>query len=249
MTQPAARTNLENIVADLVERLERRFYGKYRGIVVDNNDPAALGRLKVRVPSVLGTKVVTGWALPCVPYGGEADQGFLFVPDKGAGVWVEFEEGDLEFPIWTGTYWSKSGARNELPRPNDAEGVPADAPQQPPTCKILKTATGHTIQFDDTDGKGAIRLIDGVNGNRITLDAQGIVITDGKGTAVTLSASGIAIGGKATEKLVKGTSFKAAIDIFLQALNTHVHPHPMGPTSPVAKPFTLDVPLSKHSLE
>ena len=96
---------LERIVAGLVETMERRFYGKYRAIVVDNQDPKQLGRLKVKVPSVLGADVVTGWAAPCTPYGGAADQGLLFVPERDAGVWVEFEEGDLEFPIWVGTYW------------------------------------------------------------------------------------------------------------------------------------------------
>jgi hypothetical protein len=80
---------LERVVADLVEKAERRFYGKYRGTVVDNDDPSRLGRLKVSVPSVLGPNVVTGWATPCVPYGGAAGQGFLFVPQRGAGVWVE----------------------------------------------------------------------------------------------------------------------------------------------------------------
>jgi hypothetical protein len=92
-------------------------------------------------------------------------------------------------------------------------------------------------------------VYDAVHKNRITLDAAGITITDGKGTTITLGAAGIAIGGQATEKLVKGTSLKAAVNMFLQALNTHVHPHPMGPTLPVAAPFTLDVPLSRHSLE
>jgi uncharacterized protein involved in type VI secretion and phage assembly len=248
MTTEATMT-LETIVADLLERAERRFYGKYRGIVVDNNDPAALGRLKLRVPSVLGGRVVTGWATPCVPCGGAADQGLLFVPDVGAGVWVEFEEGDLEFPIWTGTFWSKSAAHNELPRPNAANGAPADAPQQPPTCKILKTAKGHTIQFEDADGKESIRLYDAVNGNRITMDADGIVVADGKGNTITLGGAGITIGGHATDNLVKGTSFKAAINSFLDALNTHTHTHPMGPTGPPVKPLSLDVPVSKHSLE
>jgi uncharacterized protein involved in type VI secretion and phage assembly len=246
---PANDVNLENVVADLLERVERRFYGKYRGVVVDNNDPAVLGRLKVRVPSVLGEKVVSGWATPCVPYGGASDQGLLFVPDVGAGVWVEFEEGDLEFPIWTGTYWSKSAASNEVPSPNGSDGTPTGAPQQPPTRKILKTAKGHTLQFEDADGSESILVYDAVHKNRITLDAAGITITDGKGTTITLGAAGIAIGGQATEKLVKGTSLKAAVNMFLQALNTHVHPHPMGPTLPVAAPFTLDVPLSRHSLE
>ena len=100
---------LERVVADLVRKIENRFYGKYRALVVDNEDPESLGRLKLQVPSVLGDEVVTGWATPCVPYGGAANQGWLTIPDVGAGVWIEFEEGDLEFPIWVGTYWSAPG--------------------------------------------------------------------------------------------------------------------------------------------
>lgn len=97
--------SLERIVADLVQKIEHRFYGKYRGFVVDNDDKKHLGRLTLRVPSVLGNNVVTGWATPCVPYGGVADQGFLFIPEKDAGVWVEFEE-----VIWSFRFgWVHSG--------------------------------------------------------------------------------------------------------------------------------------------
>ena len=111
--------NLERVVADLAQRLEQRFYGKYLGFVVDNADPEFLGRLKLQVPSILGDQVVTGWAMPCVPYGGSAGAGLLAIPETEAGVWVEFEEGDLEFPIWVGTFWSKPGGDSELPKPND----------------------------------------------------------------------------------------------------------------------------------
>ena len=114
--------DLEKVVANLVQKVERRFYGKYRGFVVDNDDPKQLGRLQLRVPSVLGPNVVTGWALPCVPYGGDGNQGFLCIPERDAGVWVEFEEGDLEFPIWVGTFWSEPGGNSELPKPNNADG-------------------------------------------------------------------------------------------------------------------------------
>ena len=64
---------LEKVVANLAHKVERRFYGKHRGFVVDNADPEQLGRLKLKVPSVLGADVVTGWALPCVPYGGDVE--------------------------------------------------------------------------------------------------------------------------------------------------------------------------------
>ena len=68
--------DLERAVANLIEKVERRFYGKYRGIVVDNHDPAKLGRLKLLVPSVLGAEATTGWAMPCAPYGGKPAKAF-----------------------------------------------------------------------------------------------------------------------------------------------------------------------------
>ena len=131
--------NLEKVVANLVHKVERRFYGKYRGFVINNDDPKQLGRLRLQVPSVLGPNVVTGWALPCVPYGGDGNQGFLCIPEPGAGVWVEFEEGDLEFPIWVGTFWSEPGGNSELPKPNNADGSEQESVQSSPTRKIIKT--------------------------------------------------------------------------------------------------------------
>ncbi len=184
--------NLERIVADLVERVEQRFYGKYRGIVVDNQDPVKLGRLKLKVPSVLGADVVTGWAQPCAPYGGTADQGFLFIPDIGAGVWTEFEEGDLEFPIWTGTFWSQPNADSEIPKPNKAtDGSEASAVQDPPTSKIIKTAKGHTLQLEDADGSEMILLREGSQGHFVTMDRNGITVTDASGNTIEMTSNGI----------------------------------------------------------
>ncbi len=171
--------NLEKIVANLVQKIERRFYGKYRGLVVDNADPEQLGRLKLRVPSVLGDSVVTGWAMPCVPYGGDANQGMVFIPEVAAGVWVEFEEGDLEFPIWVGTFWSKPGGTSELPLPNASDGKEDSAAQDPPTRKIIKTLKGHTIQLEDKDDEEMISIVEGKHGHYITMDKNGISIVDG----------------------------------------------------------------------
>ncbi len=185
---------LERVVADLVERVERRFFGKYRGLVVDNADPELLGRLKVRVPSILGNDVVTGWALPCLPYGGDADQGMLFIPEVGAGVWVEFEEGDLEFPVWVGSFWSKPEGESELPRPNDPEGAVEDAVQDPPTRKIIKTRKGHTLQFEDADGEEMVTLVEAENAHVVVMNQDGIKITDGaNGHVIELGSSGIKI--------------------------------------------------------
>jgi len=187
---------LERIVADLVEKAERRFYGKYRGTVIDNEDPSRLGRVKVSVPSVLGQDVVTGWATPCVPYGGVAGQGLLFVPERGARVWVEFEEGDLEFPIWVGTYWCQPGGDSQAPKPNDAAGTQLLEVQQPPTCKIIKTAKGHTIQFEDADDAEMLLLREGSQGHLITMNKDGVRIVDGTGNAIEMTDNAMTLTAK-----------------------------------------------------
>ena len=131
--------DLERIVANLVQKVERRFFGKYRGLVVDNADPKHLGRLRVRIPSLLGADVVTGWAMPCVAFGGAANQGVLFIPEVGSGVWIEFEEGDLELPMWVGTFWSEPGGESEARMPNDLDGEEQGSVQDAITRKIIKT--------------------------------------------------------------------------------------------------------------
>ena len=92
----------DNALQDLIEFLRGRFFGKYRGVVVDVD--AATMRVKASVPSVFGG-VTSGWAAPCVPYAGP-QVGFLMLPDVGSGVWIEFEGGDVSLPIWTGCYWN-----------------------------------------------------------------------------------------------------------------------------------------------
>ncbi|MGH3901052.1 MAG: phage baseplate assembly protein V [Pseudonocardiaceae bacterium] len=184
---------LERVVADLVEKVERRYYGKYRGLVVDNADPAQLGRLRLTVPSVLGEDVVTGWATPCAPYGGAANQGLLFIPDRDAGVWVEFEEGDLEFPIWVGTFWSKPDGDSGLPKPEAADGSAQGDVQDPPTRKIIKTGKGHTIQFEDADDEEIILIREGTQGHLVTMDKNGITIIDASENMIVMSADGIQI--------------------------------------------------------
>ncbi len=191
---------LEKLIAGLVQKVERRFYGKYRGTVVDNDDTRKLGRLRVRVPSVLGSEVVTGWALPCTPYGGDAGLGFLFIPEVGAGVWVEFEEGDLEYPIWTGTFWSAPGGESEVPKPNKndagSEFDEEDEQQSPPTRKIIKTRKGHTIQIEDKDGEERIVIIEATNKNMIVMNSDGITIQDATENKIEMKTDAFTITAK-----------------------------------------------------
>ncbi len=85
---------------------DQKFFGKYRGTVINNIDPENSGRLLVSVPDVISL-VPSSWASPCVPLAGPPGppMGIYLVPPIGAGVWVEFEKGDPDYPIWVGCRW------------------------------------------------------------------------------------------------------------------------------------------------
>jgi hypothetical protein len=85
--------------------VRKRFFGKYRGMVMANIDPLHQGRLLVKVPDVTGL-VGTHWAMPCVPMAGPFMGSYFVPPAAGAGVWIEFEQGDPEQPIWVGCFWA-----------------------------------------------------------------------------------------------------------------------------------------------
>ncbi|MDF2867068.1 MAG: hypothetical protein K0S11_538 [Gammaproteobacteria bacterium] len=141
----------------------RDFFGKYRGKVVGNRDPKGLGRLQVRVPAVLGDNSDC-WAMPSVPYAG-LDVGLVLLPPENANIWVEFEGGNINHPIWTGCFWGEG----EYP-------AKADKPE----VKLLKLA-GITLQLDDTANNGAIQLkIDApavAQAVELKLDKEGLLVT------------------------------------------------------------------------
>src|SRR5262245_54787752 len=125
---------------------DTQFFGKYRGIVTDNQDPLMQGRIKANVPDVYGDQD-SGWAMPCMPFSGNG-MGFFGLPSVGAGVWIEFEQGDPEYPIYVGGWW---GAPTELPQK-------LIAPPPPNKKVIIQTEGGHFILLDDTPGIGGITL-------------------------------------------------------------------------------------------
>lgn len=150
------------------------FLSKYRGKVENNIDPMQLGRIQVSVPSVLGEGRMS-WAMPCVPYAGSG-VGFFAIPPLGANIWVEFEGGNPDYPIWSGCFWGVG----EVP------AMPAIA-----EMKILKTDMG-TITLNDLPGVGGI-TIETITGMKIEINALGIEITNGQGGSIKLTGPQVSI--------------------------------------------------------
>lgn len=157
-----------------------QFFGKYRGKVENNLDPMDMGRLQVSVPAVLGDGKLS-WAMPCVPYAGPGI-GLFLIPPVGANIWVEFEGGDPDYPIWTGCFW----ATREIP----AKPAMAD-------IKILKTDSG-MITINDLPGVEGI-TIETTAGMKIDIDTTGIEITNGQGGSIKLTGPKVSINDDALE--------------------------------------------------
>lgn len=154
-----------------------RFYGKYRGTVVQNVDPEGLARLQALVPDVLGAHPST-WAMPSLPYAGTR-AGVVAVPPPGTGVWIEFEQGDPQFPIWSGCWF---GARSDLPT-----AVQAHPPEIGQIA--LVTSGGQSLLLSDLPGPAGGIALQTPSGAKITATGGGIVIDNGQGAAITLQGN------------------------------------------------------------
>ena len=165
------------------------YFGKYSGVVKDNRDADKLGIVQVSVPTIFPEEELVP-ARAALPYG------MFFVPGNDTHVWVEFEGGDTASPLWTGVQ-------------HVAGTFAAEAAKSPPTVRAFKTAAGHLLIFDDTEGSESVVLSDGVNAHTLTFDSEGITITNGShviemtGEAVKVEHSG---GAKLT---LDATSVKA----------------------------------------
>jgi len=92
----------------------QKFYGKYRGTVMNNLDPLQIGRLQVDVPDVAGL-IPSSWAMPCFPFTGK-QMGAYMIPQIGSGIWVEFEQGNPDYPIWSGCWYGLAAEVRRAPR-------------------------------------------------------------------------------------------------------------------------------------
>ena len=165
--------------------MSKTFYGKYRGIVTDNKDPLNMGRVKARVPDVMG-KDESGWALPCVPFAGDG-MGFYAIPAVDARVWIEFEQGDPDYPIWVGCWW---GSQDELPK--DADDVQK---------VVIKTKNGQVVVLDgSSEGNGKVSIKTGnTEDQSIVMNSQSIKIDNGTDATIELSGPKVAINDDALE--------------------------------------------------
>ncbi|MEP6570463.1 MAG: phage baseplate assembly protein V [Acidobacteriota bacterium] len=161
-----------------------QFFGKYRGSVTNNIDPDNSGRMQVSVPAVFGEGKLS-WALPSVPYAG-MQNGFYAIPPVAANVWVEFEGGNPDFPIWSGCFWGKGE-------------VPSIATDTLPTIPhIAMQTTGQTtFLLSDLPGPTGGIVLKVSTGAKIEINTLGITISNGTGATIELVGPSVKINGTA----------------------------------------------------
>ncbi len=192
----------------VLDWVRNRYFGKYRGVVTDNNDPTKRGRLKVRVPAVLGDEKV--WAMPCVGYAGNGVGSYL-LPESGDGVWVEFEGGDPSFPIWVGCFW----ADNQLPK--NESGTEASPP-----LKVIRSKEGLMVTMDD--GEQTISVSDKDGSNILTIEVQRGQITVKGATKAVVEAPSIELVENASHPVVFGDELMDYLREIWEAYTKHTHP-------------------------
>lgn len=159
----------------------KRYYGIYRGTVVLNIDPMQMGRISVIVPDV-GSVTPSTWAMPSVPIAGK-QSGVFVMPQIGSGVWVQFEGGDPDYPVWTGGWWG------------DAAEVPALALAGPPGDPniVLQTALQNSLVISDLPGPTGGIMLKSTTGATIIVNDTGIYIQNGKGASIIMTGPTVTI--------------------------------------------------------
>jgi uncharacterized protein involved in type VI secretion and phage assembly len=159
----------------------KRYYGKYRGAVLNNIDPMQMGRVQAVVPDVSAV-LPTSWAMPCLPVSG-IQTGVFTVPPIGAGIWVEFEQGDPDFPIWTGGFFGS------------AAEVPVLARTVPPALFgfALQTTLQNGLVVSDLPGPTGGIMLKSATGATIIVNDTGIYIQNGKGASIVMAGPTVTI--------------------------------------------------------
>jgi uncharacterized protein involved in type VI secretion and phage assembly len=162
----------------------QNFLGKFRGTVLNNVDPETRGRLMLNIPDVLGV-VPSTWAEPCTPLAGPTGppMGVYMVPPIGAGVWVEFEHGDPNYPIWVGCRW---GGPSDIP-PLAHAGLPVS-----PNI-VMQTAGQNSFVISDLPGPTGGIMLKSATGASIIVNDTGIYIQNGRGASLIMTGPTVTI--------------------------------------------------------
>ena len=164
--------------------MSSRRYGKYRGTVISNLDPEGMGRLQLMVPDVHGA-VPSPWAMPCMPVA-TAEAGIIAIPPIGAAVWVEFERGDEDYPIWVGGFWPT--------------GVSFASSVSPSSFGIgMKTPGGHSVVVSDAPGPTGGIVLRTAAGASLIINDTGIHVSNGRGASITMVGPTVSINNGALE--------------------------------------------------
>lgn len=163
------------------------YFGKYRGTVLNNVDPMQMGRLMVQVPDVSNVLPST-WAMPCLPFAG-IQSGMYAVPAIGSGVWIEFEQGNPDYPIWVGCFWGS------------AAEVPALALAGPPGLQqvVVQTTMQNTLMISDAPGPTGGILLKSATGAMISITDVGITISNGQGASIAMVGPSVSLNAGALE--------------------------------------------------
>jgi hypothetical protein len=161
-----------------------RYYGIYRGTVSNNVDPMKMGRI-LPIATDVGGLPPCSWAMPCVPVAG-LQTGAFMVPPIGSGVWIQFEGGDPDRPVWIGGYW---GSAPEVP-------ALAQLAQLPVMSIVLQTLLQNSLVISDLPGPAGGIILKTNTGAVISLTATGIVISNGLAT-IALTGPTVSINGTA----------------------------------------------------
>ncbi|GAA2753176.1 phage baseplate assembly protein V [Kitasatospora cinereorecta] len=161
-----------------------KHFGKYRATVLNTADPLLQGRIQVQLSDRYGLFPST-WALPALPFAAKGTAGIIALPQAGSAVWVEFEAGDPDCPIWTGAFWP------------DPAGVPPQAMAgTPATPNIhLQTTTGVSVTLSDLPA-AQVQVVT-PTGATIVLGTAGVSISNGQGASIVLSGPSVIINGGA----------------------------------------------------
>ena len=202
-------TPIEQLVAELADINRTRFFGKYRAIVTNVDDPEDMARIRVNAPEIYGD-LESPWALPCAPYSGNGEGNYM-IPSVSSGTFIECEAGDPARPLYSGCWWAKG----QLPQDENGKATK-------PSLKIIRSSKGLLVKFDDDSQEISLSDKDGKNILTIKVGAGKITVKGARKAVV--EAPQIELVENASHPVVFGDELMQYLNQIVQLYQTHTHP-------------------------